>query len=97
MMQLSLAVVLLSIAAACLADAAARVIQQVLALGTGGVAFLAYQRETHGDAFQIGTFTPQLVVLFDPAAIRLFFTAPVEQIKFHLAVEHITHRVFEVH
>lgn len=69
---------------------------QVLQLGIGGAAFLEQSRARSGDAFAIGVLPPRLVFLFDPAAIRQFFTAPVDQIDFRAAVEHFTQRVFQV-
>ena len=78
------------------ACALARVLIQVLQLGIGGAAFLAQNHARHGDTFSIGALPPRLVFLFDPAAVRQFFTAPVDEVDFCAAVEHFTQRVFQV-
>lgn len=95
-MHLNWTITLISCVAASLIVLVGRVIFQVLQLGAGGAAFLAAKWTQHGDVVTIGAFPPRLVFLFDPAAIRQFFTAPIDQIDFHMAVEHFTERVFQV-
>lgn len=96
MVVLSYTATVAAILGSIVACALARVLIQVLQLGIGGAAFLAQSHARHGDAFVIGATPPRLVFLFDPSAIRQFFTAPVEQIDFRAAVEHFTQRVFQV-
>lgn len=75
---------------------AGKALVQMLQLAIGGAAFLQQSRARCGDAFAVGVLPPRLVFLFDPAAIRHFFTAPVDQIDFRAAVEHFTQRVFQL-
>lgn len=96
MVSMAYAAILVYPCCSIVACALARVLFQVLQFGIGGAAFLAQSHARRGDAFSIGAIPPRLVFLFDPAAIRQFFTAPVEQIDFRAAVEHFTQRVFQV-
>jgi hypothetical protein len=95
-MGLSYSATLACILATVVGCALARVLMQVLQLGIGGVAFLAQSHARCGDAFTIGALPPRLVFLRDPAAVRHFFTAHVEEVDFRAAVEHFTQRVFQV-
>ena len=95
-MGLSYIATLACILATAIGCALARVLVQVLQLGIGGVAFLSQSHARHGDAFTIGALPPRLVFLRDPAAVRHFFTAPVDEVDFRAAVEHFTQRIFQV-
>ena len=91
-----LAIGLIAAAAAWLLVIIGRVVLQIVQLSVGGTAFLAVSKAAQGDAVTIGILPPRLLFLHDPAAVRLFFTADIEEIEFRAAVEHFTQRIFQV-